>query len=109
MRSVGEVMGIGRTFPEACLKAIEQASGSAAALDSRALVLFRLGRAEEALVDLNKVLAVAPGQHESRYLRGIVRLSLDDKAGQEDIATALAAEPALKGIYGAYGMKPPAR
>lgn len=96
------------TLP-ACLKAIEQASGSAAALDSRALVLFRLGRAEEALVDLNKVLAVAPGQHESRYLRGIVRLSLDDKAGQEDIATALAAEPALKGIYGAYGMTPPAR
>lgn len=101
-------MATSETLPF-CLKAIEQAAGSVAALDSRALVLFRLGRAEEALVDLNKALAVAPGQHASRYLRGIVRLGLGDEAGQRDIATALAAEPALKDIYRAYGVTPPAR
>lgn len=89
-----------------CLKAIEQTGGGYAALDSRAVVLFRLGKAEEALVDLNKALAAAPGLHASRYMRGIVRLSLGDAAGKEDIAMALAAEPALERTYGAYGFAP---
>lgn len=90
-----------------CLKAVEQTGLGYAALDSRAVVLFRLGKAEEALVDLNKALAAAPGLHASRYMRGIVRLSLGDRGGREDLALALAAEPALAATYGAYGFTPP--
>lgn len=90
-----------------CLKAVEQSAGGVGALDSRALVLFRLGEARQALTDLDKVLTASPGEHASRYLRGIVRLELGDAAGREDIALALSAEPALEAIYRAYGLAPP--
>lgn len=98
-------MATADTLP-VCLKAIEQSSGGFGALDSRAVVLFRLDRPQEALVDLDKILAAEPGQHASRYMRGIVRLSLGDPQGREDIAAALAAEPALEGSYRAYGLAP---
>ncbi|AKM06700.1 DUF3857 domain-containing protein [Pelagerythrobacter marensis] len=91
-----------------CLKAVEQSAGGISALDSRAMVLFRLGEAEQALTDLDKVLAAEPGSHASRYLRGIVRFALgDDTAGRDDIALALSAEPALDAIYRVYGLVPP--
>jgi len=90
-----------------CLKAVEQSAGGIGALDSRAMVLFRLGEAEGALTDLDKVLAASPDEHASRYMRGIVRLQLGDAGGREDIAVALAAEPALEAVYRAYGIAPP--
>ena len=40
-------------------------------------------------------------------MRGIVRLQLGDAGGREDIAVALAAEPALEAVYRAYGIAPP--
>ncbi len=89
---------------ESCRKAVETSRNSLAGLDSRALAYFRLGRNKDAIFDLDNVLAARPGQHESRYLRGIIRLASGDKQGSEDMKEALAADPWLKRYYAAFGL-----
>lgn len=96
---------VDNTILAQCSEAVEKVRNSAAARDSRALALYRMGRAADALADLNAVLDAAPDQLESRYLRGVVRLGIGDKAGQQDIDDALGAMPSLKQTYGAYGLK----
>ena len=89
-----------------CTRAVETAENPAAARDSRALALFRAGRNPEALADLDAVLATAPDQQESRYLRGIVRLAEGDSRGREDIAAVNHASPLIARTYAAYGIEP---
>lgn len=89
-----------------CTHAVERAVSPMAALDSRALVEFRLGSYDAALDDLNAVLKLAPGIPNSRYLRGIVRLKKGDQAGREDIATALRMAPRLDEYYARHGVAP---
>ena len=90
-----------------CTRAIERASNSAPPLDSRALVRFRLGMFDEAIADLDAALAVWPGLAPSMYLRGVVRLSAGDTAGQQDIATALSMQPQLADFYARHGVVAP--
>ncbi|WP_370179627.1 tetratricopeptide repeat protein [Alteriqipengyuania sp.] len=90
-----------------CTRAVEEASNSASAIDSRALVYYRLGRYEEAVRDLDKALSNDPEQHISRYLRGIVKRAMGDEAGaREDIALALHAAPSTARLYSAWGLPP---
>lgn len=89
-----------------CTRAVERADQPVAALDSRAMVQFRLGNYEAAIEDLNAVLKLAPAVPNSRYLRGIVRLRKGDEAGREDIETALRMSPHLAKYYARHGVAP---
>lgn len=90
-----------------CTQAVERADYPAAALDSRALVRYRLGNWDDAIRDLDAALAISPGLAESMYLRGIVRLHNGDRAGAQDIATALRISPQLPALYARHGIVPP--
>jgi tetratricopeptide (TPR) repeat protein len=89
-----------------CTHAVERADNPMAALDSRALVEFRLGSYDAALADLEAVLKLAPYVSNSRYMRGIVRLKKGDAAGKDDIATALRMSPDIAEFYARHGVVP---
>lgn len=89
-----------------CTRAVERADEPMAALDSRAMVQFRLGNYDAALADLDTVLRLAPAVAESRYLRGVIRLKKGDQAGREDIEKALRMSPQLAEFYARHGVAP---
>ncbi|WP_255326474.1 DUF3857 domain-containing protein [Sphingobium sp. EM0848] len=90
-----------------CTSAIELSTSAYQALDSRALVWFRLARYEEALQDLNAVLNAAPGTAESRYLRGIILNRMGrEKEGGVDLTIARQLEPRIDVQYGKFNIRP---
>lgn len=90
-----------------CQRAVETSGASAAAVDSRALVYYRLGRKEEALADLDAALKKSPEQAASLYLRGVIRTELGRKAeGEKDLLYARRLEPGVDERYHAFGIKP---
>lgn len=90
-----------------CTKAIELSDSPEAALDSRAMVYFRMSRYDEALADLNAALDLDPGKPASMFLRGIVRKRMGDaKAADGDIAAARLMAPQIDHIYAKYGIAP---
>ncbi|TMM50138.1 DUF3857 domain-containing protein [Qipengyuania marisflavi] len=92
---------------ERCTRAVENSGGStAAALDSRAMVRYRLGDAAAAIADLDAALALSPGLSASRYLRGIILLEQGDAKGKREIETALRISPELADRYARHGVKP---
>ncbi|MBH5322326.1 DUF3857 domain-containing protein [Aurantiacibacter sediminis] len=90
-----------------CTQAVERAANPSNAIDSRALIHFRLGDFEQALADLDQALAMSPAQAASHYLRGIVRLHAGDEGGREDLETGLLMAPELETIYSFHGIAPP--
>ena len=89
-----------------CDRAVELSKSSGPALDSRALMFYRLGQSDRAVADLDTVLAANPAMHGSRYLRGLIRLSKGDRSGQDDVDQALAASPFIRTQYAAYSLTP---
>lgn len=89
-----------------CTHAVERAENSMAALDSRAMVQFRLGNYDAALQDLDAALKLAPAVPQPRYLRGVVRLKKGDQQGRSDIETALRMAPGLAEFYDRHGVTP---
>lgn len=89
-----------------CTRAIERSENPVAALDSRALVEFRLGKYDDAMADLDAVLRLAPAIANSRYIRGVVRLRKGDAGGKEDIEKALRINPQLREFYARHGVEP---
>ncbi len=90
-----------------CTKSIELADSPAAALDSRAMVYFRMDRMEDALADLNAALDVAPGQEASMFLRGVIRKRQGDAAdAAADLSAARLLRPQIDRDYARYGIKP---
>ncbi len=90
-----------------CTKSIELADSPAAALDSRALVYFRMDRLEDALADLNAALDAEPGQAASIYLRGIIRKRQGATASATaDLAAARLIRPTIDKDYARFGIKP---
>lgn len=87
-----------------CTQAVERAADPANAIDSRALVHFRLGDFAAAIGDLDAAIDLAPEQSGSRYLRGIVRLAAGDQDGQRDLDTALLMAPQLEQFYTRHGI-----
>jgi tetratricopeptide (TPR) repeat protein len=90
-----------------CTTAVELSDVSAAPLDSRAVVWFRLARYDDALRDLDAALAEAPGQAASLFMRGIVLAKLnrlDDS--KKDLALARRLYPRIDEDYARYGLKP---
>jgi tetratricopeptide (TPR) repeat protein len=90
-----------------CTSAIELSTSAYQALDSRALVWFRLARYDEALQDLNAVLNAAPGIAQSRYLRGVIlnRMGREKEAAM-DLTIARQLEPRIDVQYGRFNIKP---
>ncbi|MFK5108591.1 hypothetical protein ACI394_29055, partial [Klebsiella pneumoniae] len=55
-----------------CTRAIELSESTAGALDSRAMVWYRLGRDDEALADLDAALDAQPGLASSLFMRAVI-------------------------------------
>lgn len=91
-----------------CTSAIELSSNTSAALDSRAMVWYRMGRYDEALADLDAVLASAPGQGDSRFMRAAVLKGLKrDAEAAREAAIARRMNPAIDRQYARYGISLP--
>jgi tetratricopeptide (TPR) repeat protein len=90
-----------------CTRAIELTDDPAAVLDSRAMVFFRLGRMEEARADLDAALKISPNMPGSLFMRGIVKLRGDDRAGgQADLALARLQQGRIDDEYSGFGITP---
>lgn len=89
-----------------CTKAIELSEYPAAALDSRALVYFRMNRMDDALADLNAALEHSPDMAASLYLRGVVGKRTGAKGADDDLAAARLLAPRIDESYARYGIKP---
>lgn len=89
-----------------CTRAIELSDNPAPALDSRAMVYFRLGRNEEALGDLNAALDSNPDMAAALYLRGVVRKAIGQPGSDDDLAGARMISPRIDTEYGKWGVKP---
>ncbi len=95
------------TALDVCTRAVERADFSASALDSRALVHYRLGDLPASLADLDAALSLAPWVAASQYLRGVVLADMGDKnAAKRSIETALTISPVLPITYDRHGIKP---
>lgn len=90
-----------------CTRAITLAENPAAALDSRAMVYFRLGRMDDALADLNAALDIVPDMPAAVYLRGIVLSHRGDASGaKRDLDVARILSPRIAEDYDRWGVKP---
>lgn len=89
-----------------CTSAIELSSDTQAALDSRALVWYRMGRYSEALADLDTVLATSPDMAASRYVRAAVLKAMGrDGEAAGELAMARRISPMIDRQYARYGFK----
>ena len=89
-----------------CTRAIERASQPQAALDSRALVHYRMGDYDAALADLDAALKLQPSQAGSLFMRGIVMQAQGKKGGSKYIEQALRLQPRLATRFASYGIEP---
>ncbi len=89
-----------------CTNAIELSDNTLAALDSRAMVWFRMGRFTEAMADLDAVLAAEPTMAGSHYLRSAVLKAMHrDPEAIRELAIARRLQPASEREYARYGIK----
>ena len=89
-----------------CTQSIELGSSSVAALDSRAMVYFRMNRLDEALTDLNAALDQNPSLPASLYMRGVIHKRQGDKTAAADLAAARLLSPQIDTDYARYGIVP---
>jgi tetratricopeptide (TPR) repeat protein len=90
-----------------CTKAIELSESPQKAMDSRAMVYFRLKRFDDALADLNAALDIDPDLPASMYMRGVIRKQMGDaKAGEGDLAAARMMTPTIDHNYAKFGIVP---
>lgn len=91
-----------------CTRAIELSGEPEAALDSRGLVYFQLGRYQEALDDFEAALTISDSIASSLFMRGIVKQRRDksDASAKTDIALAQSLSPKVIGEFAKIGIKP---
>jgi tetratricopeptide (TPR) repeat protein len=88
-----------------CEKAVALAPDRAGIRDSRAFVLLRLGRVDEALADYDKVLTEAPAEPNSLYGRSLIEARKGNAAAAaRDAAAALRIDPKVRERFGDYGL-----
>ena len=88
-----------------CTKAIELAEVPTAALDSRAMVYFRMDRLDDALADLNSALDASPDMASSLFLRAVIYKKQGKTAeAAEDLAGARLISPQIDVKYKKYGI-----
>ncbi len=90
-----------------CTRSIELSESRVSALDSRAMVYYRMNRFDDALADLTAALDDAPELAASLYMRGIIRgkqgAAPESKA---DLASARLISPLIDRDYSRFGIKP---
>lgn len=95
---------------EACERALKLAPSGTAhadALDSRAMVRYRLGQFDLAVADEDAALAALPDNPSYHFLRGLAEERLGKAAaGRADIEAALSADPKIADRYARWGLKP---
>ena len=90
-----------------CTKSIELGDSAAPALDSRAMVYFRMGRLADARADLDAALDVVPDLPAALYMRGIVRHKAGEaKEGAADMNAARMMAPRIDEDYRRWGVTP---
>ena len=90
-----------------CTKSMELADSPVSALDSRAMVYFRMNRMDDALADLNAALEVNPSLAASLYMRGVIRKRQGDTTqAAADLAAARLISPRIDDDYARFGIKP---
>ncbi|WP_165356367.1 tetratricopeptide repeat protein [Sphingosinicella sp. BN140058] len=76
-------------------------------LDSRGLVLLRLGRIDEAIADYDRALAKAPDMASSLFGRAVAWARKGDRAKFDTgVAAATKADPNIREDFERYGVKP---
>ena len=76
-----------------CDAALAVEPDAAHIMDSRAMVLLRLGRFEEAVAQYDRALEIIPSLAPSLYGRGVAKWALDRDDWREDVAKALSIDP----------------
>ncbi len=90
-----------------CDAALSKVPDSADYLDSRALVLLRLGRIDEAIADYGRALARDPDQASSLFGRAVAWARKGEKAKSEaDAAAALKLSAGVRARFEGYGVTP---
>jgi tetratricopeptide (TPR) repeat protein len=90
-----------------CEAAIQLRADYAGSYDSRGLVLLRLSRFREALLDFDDALKLSPKLPSALFLRGVTKRRLGDAAaGDADIAAAQALSSDIGPFYAKYGIVP---
>lgn len=89
-----------------CTRSIELSDSTIAALDSRAMVFFRMNRMDEALADLGAALDTVPDQAASLYLRGVILARQGKPEAKADLLAARALRPQIAEDYKRYGIMP---
>ena len=89
-----------------CTRAIQLSDNSAPALDSRAMVYFRMGKLAEALADLDAALEQRPGASSSMFLRGVVLGKLGRaKEAKDSLSEARLLSPKVDADYARWGIR----
>ncbi len=89
-----------------CTRAIELSDNNAPALDSRALVYFRLNRLDEALADLDAALDRNPAAAGSLYLRAVIERKMGKAhSADEDATNARLIAPRIDEEYARWKIK----
>ncbi|AOH85429.1 hypothetical protein AWL63_17280 [Sphingomonas panacis] len=90
-----------------CTRAIELGDSATAALDSRAMIYFRLSQFDNALADLDAALDLDPTLAPSLFMRGVVHKRMGDtKGSQSDLAAARMILPTVEQDYAKLGIAP---
>ncbi|MRW85916.1 tetratricopeptide repeat protein [Pseudoduganella sp. FT26W] len=89
-----------------CDASLAKAPDDAAALDSRGMVLLRMGRYQEAIASYDAALAKRPGYYTSLYGRGLARHKLGAHAnGNADLKAARAIDDGVDEEFRNMGLK----
>lgn len=90
-----------------CTKSMELSDSPISALDSRAMVYFRMKRMDDALADLDAALNLNPNLAASLYMRGVIRKQQGDATkAAADLAAARLISPQIDQDYARFGIKP---
>ena len=90
-----------------CDAALAKAPAARAIIDSRAFVLLRLARYDDAITAYDAALRIRPKNADSLYGRGIAKRRRGDiDAGAADIKAALAADADIAVTFANYGVTP---
>jgi tetratricopeptide (TPR) repeat protein len=91
---------------EDCTRAIQLTENNTNALDSRALVYFRLNRLTEALADVEAALDRNPMQAGSLYLRAVIERKMGKaESATKDAAFARLLSPSIEEEYARWKIK----
>ncbi|MEP5172856.1 MAG: DUF3857 domain-containing protein [Erythrobacter sp.] len=89
-----------------CDEAVRATEYDPSALDSRAMVHYRLGNSDAALRDIEAAISSAPGMGSSHFLRGIILSERGDEDGAEsNLSQALRIFSDYPNYFAKYGLE----